>query len=164
MTKPVINLADVTLREMGNGQGFAAKVGSFGTAIGSTGIGCMLHVVEPGQKAFPCHAHHQSHELFVILDGKRTYRFGDAEYPIRTGDVCAAPTGGQEVAHQTINTGSTVLKYLGLSTEADTEVAEHPDSGEIAVMSRFDWSTMSGGVRHTFHSGDPARDYFEGER
>ncbi len=163
MSKPVINVADVELREMGNGAGFAAKVGSFGAAIGSTGIGCMLHVVEPGKKAFPRHAHHQIHELFVILEGEGTYRFGDAEYAVKAGDVCAAPTGGPETAHQIINTGTTTLKYLGLSTEAETEVVEYPDSGKVAVMSRFDWSTMSGGIRHIFHSGDAARDYYDGE-
>ena len=34
-TKPVINLADVPLRDNGHGDKFEAKVGSFGRAIGS---------------------------------------------------------------------------------------------------------------------------------
>ena len=74
--KPVINLADVPLHDTGNGEGFAAKIGSFGELIGSTGIGCMLHVVEPGKKAFPFHAHHQIHELFIIIEGEGEYRLG----------------------------------------------------------------------------------------
>ncbi len=125
--KPVINVADVELREVGNGAGFAAKVGSFGAAIGSRGLGCMLHVVEPGKKAFPFHVHHQIHELFVVLEGEGTYRFGSAEYPIKAGDVCAAPTGGPEVAHQITNTGTRTLTYLGISTEGETEVVEYPE-------------------------------------
>ena len=161
--KPVINIADVELRETGNGAGFAAKVGSFGGAIGSTGLGCMLHVVEPGKKAFPFHVHHQIHELFIVLEGEGTYRFGGVEYPIKAGDVCAAPTGGPEVAHQIINTGTRTLKYLGLSTETDTEVIEYPDSGKVAVMSRFDWSTRSGGVRHIFRNTDAPLAYHDGE-
>ena len=52
-TKPVINIADVPLRENAHGEKFEAKVGSFGRAIGSTGLGAMLHVVEPGKRAFP---------------------------------------------------------------------------------------------------------------
>ena len=112
--KPVINIDDVKMRETGNGAGFAAKVASFGPQIGSTGMGVMLHVVEPGKKAFPFHVHHQIHELFVILEGEGTYRFGDREYPVRAGDVCAAPTGGAENAHQLINTGKETLKYLGI--------------------------------------------------
>jgi uncharacterized cupin superfamily protein len=161
-TKPVINIADIPLRDTGNGKSFEAKVGSFARQIGSTGIGCMLHVVEPGKKAFPYHVHHQIHELFVILEGEGTYRFGKESYPINAGDVCAAPTGGPDNAHQIINTGKTQLKYLGISTMADTEVVEYPDSGKFGVTSRFDWSTMSGGVRHLGRPGT-SLDYFDGE-
>ncbi len=117
--KPVINLADVALRDTGNGNGFEAKVGSFSRQIGSTGIGAMLHVVPPGKKAFPFHVHHQIHELFLILEGEGHYRFGDERYPVKAGDVLAAPTGGPENAHQIINTGKTELRYLGFSTVAD---------------------------------------------
>jgi uncharacterized cupin superfamily protein len=159
---PVINLADIALRDTGNGKGFAAKVGSFARQIGSTGMGVMLHVVEPGKKAFPYHVHHQIHELFVILEGEGTYRFGKESYPVKAGDVCAAPTGGPEHAHQIINTGKTVLKYLGISTMTDTEVVEYPDSGKFGVTSRFDWSTMSGGVRHLGRPGT-SLDYHDGE-
>jgi uncharacterized cupin superfamily protein len=159
---PVINLSDIPLRDTGNGKGFAAKVGSFARQIGSTGIGCMLHVVEPGKKAFPYHVHHQIHELFVILEGEGTYRFGKESYPVKAGDVCAAPTGGPDNAHQIINTGKTQLKYLGVSTMADTEVVEYPDSGKFGVTSRFDWAAMSGGVRHLGRPGT-SLDYFDGE-
>lgn len=147
-TKPVINIADVSLRQTGDPKGdFSAEVSSFGKQIGSTGIGCMLHVVQAGKKAFPFHVHHQIHELFVILDGAGGYRFGAERYPVKAGDVLAAPTGGREVPHQIINTGKAVMKYLGVSTAAQTEVVEYPDSGKFAVNSRLDWATMSSGVR-----------------
>ena len=163
-TKPVINIADVPLRPTSGADGnFSAEVGSFGKAIGSSGIGCMLHVVQPGQKAFPYHVHHQIHELFVILEGTGEYRFGAERYPVKVGDVLAAPTGGPEVAHQIINTGTTVMKYLGISSAAQTEVVEYPDSGKFAVTSRFDWATMSGGVRHIARPGT-GLDYYDGEK
>jgi uncharacterized cupin superfamily protein len=161
--KPVMNIADVSLRDAGNGDAFKAKVGSFGDQIGSTGIGCMLHVVEPGCKAFPFHVHHQIHELFVIMEGEGTYRFGKQEFPLRAGDVCAAPTGGPEVAHQIINAGTGTLKYLGISTKAETEVVEYPDSGKFGLVSRYDWSTGEGGVRHIFRA-ENSLDYFDGEK
>lgn len=160
--KPVVNLADLPMRAAGNGAGFKAQISSFGPHIGSIGMGVMLHVVEPGDKAFPFHNHHQIHELFVILEGEGTYRFGKERYPVKAGDVCAAPTGGPEHAHQIINTGKTVLKYLGVSTMTDTEVVEYPDSGKFGVTSRFDWSTMSGGVRHLGRPGT-SLGYFDGE-
>jgi uncharacterized cupin superfamily protein len=163
VTYPIINLADVALRDTGNGKGFAAKVGSFARQIGSTGMGCMLHVVEPGKKAFPFHVHHQIHELFVILEGEGTYRFGTERFPVKTGDVCAAPTGGPEHAHQIINTGKIPLKYLGISTMTDTEVVEYPDSGKFGVTSRFDWAKPeSGGFRYLGRTGN-SLGYHDGE-
>jgi uncharacterized cupin superfamily protein len=162
-TKPVINIADVPLRQTNDAAGhFSAEVGSFGKTIGSSGIGCMLHVVQPGKKAFPYHVHHQIHELFVILEGTGEYRFGSERYPVKAGDVLAAPTGGPEVAHQLLNTGATVMKYLGISTVAQTEVVEYPDSGKFAVNSRFDWTTGKGGVRHIARPGT-GLDYYDGE-
>lgn len=160
--RPVVNFADLPMRAAGNGTSFKAQISSFGPQIGSNGMGVMLHVVEPGDKAFPFHNHHQIHELFVILEGEGTYRFGKERYPVKAGDVCAAPTGGPEHAHQIINTGKTVLKYLGISTMTETEVVEYPDSGKFGVTSRFDWSTMSGGVRHLGRSGT-SLNYFDGE-
>lgn len=163
MTKPVLNIDDVEMRDFGNGAGFEAKVGSFGDKIGSSGMGVMLHVVEPGKKAFPFHNHHKIEELFVILEGEGTYRFGEESYAIKTGDVCAASTGGPDKAHQIINTGGKPLKYLGISTKADTEVVEYPDSNKFVVMSRFDWSNpKAGGIRHMTRT-ENSLEYFDGE-
>jgi uncharacterized cupin superfamily protein len=160
--RPVINLADVPLRDNGNGDKFQAKVGSFGKTIGSSGLGAMLHVVEPGKRAYPFHNHHVIEEMFVILEGTGTYRFGKDSYPVKAGDVLAAPAGGQETAHQIVNTGTTTLKYLGISTAgAKTEVVEYPDSGKLAITSRYDWNTKQG-VRTIVRVGQ-SLDYWEGE-
>ncbi|BBF93245.1 cupin domain-containing protein [Blastochloris tepida] len=161
--KPVINLADVPLKYIGNGKAFKARVGSFAHLIGSKGLGAMLHVVEPGEKAFPFHAHHLIHELFVILEGEGTYRFGDERFAVKAGDVCAAPTGGPEVAHQLINTGTTPLKYLGISNIAETEVVEYPDSKKFAVMSRFDWANPGGGGVRFVGRAETSLNYYDGE-
>jgi uncharacterized cupin superfamily protein len=39
-----------------------------------------------------------------------------------------------EVAHQIINTGTTTLRYLALSTMADVDACEYPDSGKVLVV------------------------------
>ena len=62
--KPILNIDDVEMRDFGNGQGFDARIGSFGEKIGSTGMGVMLHEVEPGKKAFPFHNHHKIEAVF----------------------------------------------------------------------------------------------------
>lgn len=161
--KPVINVADVPLRDNSHGETFGGRIGSFGGRIGSTGIGAMMHEVKPGTAAFPFHAHHLTHELFVVLEGEGTYRFGSERYPIKAGDVLAAPAGGAEVAHQIINTGTVSLRYLGVSANPTrSDVVEYPDSGKFAVSSRFDWATQSGGVRHIARPGT-SLDYWDGE-
>ena len=61
-------------------------------------------------------------------------RFGDRRYPIHKHDVIACQPGGPEVAHQIINTGSTTMRYLALSTVAGVDACEYPDSGKVLVV------------------------------
>jgi uncharacterized cupin superfamily protein len=68
--------------------------------------------------------------MFFILEGTGELRYGDARYPLRAGDVIACPTGGPETAHQIINTGTTELRYLAVSTQSEAEICEYPDSGK----------------------------------
>jgi uncharacterized cupin superfamily protein len=72
--------------------------------------------------------------MFLILEGEGELRFGDQKYRIGKHDVIACPTGGPATAHQIINTGSTTLRYLSLSTLADVEVCEYPDSNKVGVF------------------------------
>jgi len=164
--KPVVNMNDAPLREMRGAEGaFEARFAPLAPTIGSVGLGCMVTVVPPGKKAFPFHVHHNLHELFVILEGTGVYRFGGETYPIRAGDILAAPAGkGADMAHQIVNTGTVELKYLGVSDKPTTDVVEYPDSGKFAVTSRFDWENpAAGGVRYVGRS-ESAVDYFDGEK
>jgi uncharacterized cupin superfamily protein len=135
MTKPVVNIADVPLREGGDGAGFVAKLGRVGPLVGAQKLGCQLHVVPAGKKAFPRHAHHANEEMFYVLSGEGTYRLGEATYPIRAGDVVSAPAGDAATAHQIVNSGPGELKYLGFSTRLDPDVLEYPDSNKFVVAS-----------------------------
>ena len=73
------------------------------------------------------------------------------------GDVLGAPRGGPEFAHQ-LNTGSETLKYLAISSKADTDVCEYPDSGKLGVGSKL----PNGRFRFTGRVAD-MRDYWDGE-
>jgi uncharacterized cupin superfamily protein len=72
--------------------------------------------------------------MFVILEGEGELRFGGQRYPIRKHDVIACPQGGPEVAHQIINTGTTTMRYLALSTMSEVDTCEYPDSGKILIV------------------------------
>ena len=163
--KPVINIDDVSLNEFGNGKSFAAKLGRIGPAIGSKGIGCMVMIVPPGKKAFPFHNHHVINELFVVLDGTGEFRFGEESYPVKAGDICAAPAGGPETAHQIVNTGDADLKYLGISDipRDDAEVVEYPDSGKFMVISQTEGGGPMSAKFRVLGRERAALDYFDGE-
>ena len=162
--KPVANIDEVQTFPMAQGDKYHVELGPMRPVIGSRELGAMLHVLEPGKAAFPFHVHHRNEEMFVVMEGQGTYRFGDERYPVRAGDVLAAPTGGPEVAHQIINTGDTVLKYLGISTMKDPEVIEYPDSGKVGMFSQSqDGSPMTARIRHVFKQGEGSLDYWDGE-
>ncbi len=161
--KPVVNVADLDTFPFGHGERFAARLGPIGARIGMEKLGCMLTVVEPGKTAFPFHVHHNNEEMFVVLDGTGEYRFGSEVYPIRRGDVLAAPAGGPDRAHQIRNTGDTDLHYLGISTKAEPEVVEYPDSNKFTMFSQStDGSPMTARVRYVGRL-EASLDYWDGE-
>jgi len=130
-TQPIINVGDVSLNGLSHGERFAVQTGEIGDALGLKTLGCMLHVVPPGKRAFPFHRHHGCDELFVILSGAGEYRIGEAHLPVKAGDCLGAPAGGE--AHQIINTGAEELRYLGISNVPPADVVEYPDSGKIGI-------------------------------
>ncbi len=158
--KPVVNIADVPLFDRGNGKQFAVKWGRAGPLLGLNGLGCAVHIVPPGKKAFPFHRHHVMDELFYVVSGTGEYRYGDDSFAVRAGDLVGAPAGMR--AHQLINTGSEDLRYLGISSGSSVDIVDYPDSGKVA---------MAAGVRNAdFKTATyvglgrvQAADYFDGE-
>jgi len=138
MPKPFINVDEVQLspHPMPNPGGeFEARFAPIAAPLGATRLGCNLTVVPPGKKAWPHHVHHANDELFVILAGKGTLRFGAERYAVRAGDVIVCPTGNAERAHQLINTSKAELRYLSISTKILPEISEYPDSGKLGAYS-----------------------------
>jgi uncharacterized cupin superfamily protein len=129
--KPVLNLAALTLEHWKQGELYESADTSFGRLLGLSGLGISYNEVPAGKSSCPFHNHHVEEELFVVLQGTGEYRFGAERHPIGKGDVLGAPAGGPETAHQILNTGDSVLIYLGVSTVAKTEIVEYPDSGKF---------------------------------
>ena len=130
--KPVINLDELEIVSHEDGP-FAGKYGVIGERIGAQKLGYNLTICPPGKKVCPFHNHRVEEEMFLVLEGEGLLRFGDKEYPLRKHDVIACPPGGRDVAHQIINTGTSDLKYLALSTMDRCEVCEYPDSDKVSV-------------------------------
>lgn len=162
--KPIVNMADVELADRGNGGSFAAALGRIGPLIGAEQLGCMLHVVPAGKKAFPRHAHHVNEEMMIILEGSGTWRSGTESWLIKAGDIIAAPAGDGDHAHQVDNTSDGDLRYLCVSTQADPEVVEYPDSNKFGVFSMQENAGGPSSARVRFLGRvEDSVDYYDGE-
>lgn len=135
--KPVVSVAAIPLESSRQGHGYESAKARVSERVGLSKLGANYIEVPPGKSFCPYHVHHVEEEMFVILEGTGDYRFGDTTYAVGPGDVLGAPCGRAEFAHKLTNTGTTVLRYLAISTRADTDVCEYPDSGKFAVGTRW---------------------------
>jgi uncharacterized cupin superfamily protein len=145
MKRPILNIADVELQPRpaalsatgAAAERFDARMGFIGPQLGAEKLGYNITAVPPGKRAFPFHNHRVNEEMFFVVAGSGEVRIGATSYPIRTGDIIACPAGGKETAHQIINTGTTELRYLGVSTKLSPDIAEYPDSGKFGVLAEY---------------------------
>lgn len=159
MMKPILNLDEAEFDDVEENGIYTSRRATISDLIGARDLGYNLTVLPPGKVQCPFHSHHGEEEMFFILEGEGELRFGIERYPIRRHDVIACPTGGAEVAHQIVNTGSTDMRYLAISTLVPVEVCEYPDSGKVSAVAgkRGDRD-----IRHMFRAADEV-DYYEGE-
>ena len=159
MPKPFVNLDEVKFNDVEDNGYYTSKRAQFSAAIGARKLGYNLTELPPGKAQCPFHSHRAEEEMFLILEGEGELRFGEQRYNIRKHDVIACPTGGADVAHQIVNTGSTTMRYLALSNLAEVEICEYPDSQKIGV---FADTPASAELRGLFRSAS-AVDYYDGE-
>jgi len=132
---PVVSVADLPLSTQSHGESYAASFGKItGKDSGAKYLGARYTVVPPGKRAWPYHSHHANDEMFIVLEGEGTLRFGDQEFPLKPGDVATCPPGGPETAHQIINNGSSDLKYVAVSSMREPDIGEYPETGKIGVF------------------------------
>jgi uncharacterized cupin superfamily protein len=159
MPKPFVNLEEVEFDDVEENGRYTSRRARFSAAIGARKLGYNLTELPPGKTQCPFHSHRAEEEMFLILEGEGELRFGSQRYRIRKHDVIACPTGGAEVAHQIINTGTTTMRYLSLSNVEAVEVCEYPDSNKIGV---FADAPGTPGLRG-LHRASSAVDYYDGE-
>ncbi len=162
--KPVVNIADLEMKSSSKGTRFASKAGRIGGVLGMKGLGAQYIVVPPGKTGYPFHSHRNNDELFIILEGEGTYRFGAEAHPVKAGDVCSATAGDASTAHQLTNTGSGDLRYFAISTRNDPDICEYPDSGKFLVASGIPAGGGMIGAKFVMQGREkPLLDYWDGE-
>ena len=159
MSKPFVNLDDVEFDDVEDNAYYTSRRARFSAAIGARRLGYNLTELPPGKAQCPFHSHRAEEEMFLILEGEGELRFGNERYRIRKHDVIACPTGGAEVAHQIINTGSTTMRYLALSNTADVEICEYPDSDKVGIFA----TTPDAPALRALHRATSSVDYYDGE-
>ena len=135
--------------------GFVARRARVGLAAGAQRLGASLWEVEPGQAAYPYHAHMAEEELLVILDGRPSIRTPDGWNDHEPGDVVSFTTG-EEGAHQLVNRTGEIVRFLAISTAGQPEILLQPDSGKLGARAASSTKT-------TWFRQDDAVPYFEGE-
>lgn len=132
--RPVVKLSKLDLKSQTHGEAFAAHFAPVAAPLGAKRLGSRYVEIPAGKKGWPFHCHHANDELFVILKGRGTLRFGAETHTVETGDVVVCPAGGPETAHQLIAADDEALCYLAVSTMHDPDVMEYPDSGKIQAF------------------------------
>ena len=158
--KPIMNLDEVQCKDVEDNGYYTSSRGQISDHIGAKKLGYNLTVLPPGKAQCPFHNHHGEEEMFFILEGQGELRFGQERYPIRAHDVIACPTGGAEVAHQIINTGTQTMRYLALSNLVDLEACEYPDSQKVLVVAG---PRGARGLRKLFRTENTV-DYYDREK
>jgi uncharacterized cupin superfamily protein len=95
------------------------------------GLGASVWDIHPGGENWH-HFHHASDELLVVLRGRPTVTTPEGTRELAEGDVLPLPRGPAG-ARTIANESDAVARVLIVSTNADPDVAEYPDSGKVGI-------------------------------
>jgi uncharacterized cupin superfamily protein len=155
----VVNLDQLGLERFeGLGGKFLSDGVRVGPLVGARDLGYSYDVVPPGKVSCPFHSHRAEEEMFFIVKGEGTLRYGAERRKVRAGDLICCPTGGPDTAHQIINDSEAPLAYISVSTIKPAEVCEYPDSGKVGAFGGEGASR----IRHLTEMS-AAVDYWKGE-
>ena len=130
----VVNVDELQLEHFAQGHKFACRGVRIGPLLGAKDLGFSYDIVPPGKRSCPFHSHRGEEEMFFIVKGNGSLRYGKEVRKIRAGDVICCPAGGPETAHQIINDSEADLVYLSISTMLPADVREYHDSGKIGAF------------------------------
>ncbi len=134
------------------------KFGQRRKPLGGQKLQAGLWELEPGKTSFPLHSHAVTEEALYVLSGRAKVRTPEGLQPIGPGDFVSFPPGGP--AHQLINDGTEVFRYLAMSAGQGFDIVEYPDSGKVAASI----GAYPTGQRMMFMKNAQVADYFAGEK
>jgi uncharacterized cupin superfamily protein len=123
------------LRSHPDQDGFEARRARVGRQAGARRLGASVWELDPGQSAYPYHAHLGEEELIVVLSGRASLRTPEGWRELEPGEVVAFPRG-EEGAHQVANRGEELVRFLAVSTSGDPDVVLYLDAGKVGAAER----------------------------
>ncbi len=129
----VVNIDELDLEHGTKGDKFEWNSARIGPKLGAKDLGYSYDVVPPGKRSCPFHSHRAEEEMFFIVKGTGTLRYGNETRKVRAGDFICCPVGGPDTAHQLVNDSSEELAYISVSTMMPAEVCEYPDSKKVGA-------------------------------
>jgi len=155
----VVNIDELKLEHFSAVDGkFESDAVRIGPLLGAKDLGYSYDVVPPGKISCPFHSHRGEEEMFFIVKGEGTLRYGKERRKIRAGDFVCCPVGGPETAHQIVNDSNAELAYISVSTMMPAEVCEYPDSGKVGSFG----GSGTDRIRHMTEMSSGV-DYWKGE-
>ena len=79
----VVNLENLELEHSSQDSCFETRSARIGPQLGARSLGYSYDVLPPGKRGCPFHSHRANEEMFFIIAGKGTLRYGNQTRPIR---------------------------------------------------------------------------------
>jgi uncharacterized cupin superfamily protein len=154
----MVNIEEPHYDEPREGEGFTCKRARISRQAGAERLGVSLWEVEPGQAAYPYHAHLTEEELLIVLEGRPSLRTPEGWRDLEQGEVVSF-LRGEQGAHQIVNRSDSTIRFLAFSTNGEPDVILQFDSNKVGAFER---PPGGGGLRMWFRREDEVG-YFEGE-
>ncbi|MEA2494587.1 MAG: hypothetical protein QOJ29_2498 [Thermoleophilaceae bacterium] len=151
------NLNDPQYDDTRDQPGFSARRAKVGFQGGAVKTGLSYWEVDPGEAAYPYHAHLTEEEIIVVIKGTPSLRTPAGWRDLEEGEVVVFPTGEQG-AHQIVNRSDETIRFLAFSNSGDPEIVIQIDAGKVGAFER---PADGGGMKLWFREAD-AVEYFEG--
>ncbi len=156
----VVNLDSCSFKDVGQGE-YRGRIAELSSVLGTWHLGFHLEILEPHAFSCPYHFHHAEEELFLVLEGQATLRQSGEFRHVGPGDLVFSGLG-EKYAHQFYNHTDQPFRFLALSSRAQWDVCEYPDSGKLNVRGLFKLFELSSAVEYERGETKP-RDFWPDE-
>jgi uncharacterized cupin superfamily protein len=153
----VPNLNNPEFDDVREQPGFRARRAKVGRQGGAAKTGLSYWEIDPGEAAYPYHAHLTEEEIIVVLQGQPSLRTPDGWRELEQGEVVVFPTG-ERGAHQIVNKTGETIRFLAFSNSGAPEIVIQLDAGKVGAFER---PVDGAGISLWFRQAD-AVEYFDG--